>query len=128
MLDPRDSTTYQAILRDGRIGGGQRILIRLGTKTLGKCDSATYAQSKRFEISTCSPSCVSEFLTRTCATGTSCFGRHDPPNLFAFASLFAQLKSRFTKWLRISTSDCLIFMRFSRHVPQRCGLSPLVID
>jgi hypothetical protein len=41
MLDIRDSTTYQAILRDGRIGGGQRILIRLGTKTFGKCDSAT---------------------------------------------------------------------------------------
>jgi hypothetical protein len=79
MLDPRDSTTYQAILRDGRIGGGQRILIRLGTKTLGKCDSATLCvQSKRFEISTCSPSCVSEFLTRRCATGENYFKPPDP--------------------------------------------------
>jgi hypothetical protein len=41
MLDIRDSTTYQAILREGRIVGGQRILIGLGTKTFGKCDSST---------------------------------------------------------------------------------------
>jgi hypothetical protein len=41
MLDMRDSTTYQAILRDGRIIGGRRILIRLGTLKFGKPDSAT---------------------------------------------------------------------------------------
>jgi hypothetical protein len=41
MLDMRDSTTYQAILRDGRIIGGQRILIRLGTLKFGKPDGAT---------------------------------------------------------------------------------------
>jgi hypothetical protein len=41
MLDMRDSTTYQAILRDGRITGGQRILIRLGTLKFGKLDGAT---------------------------------------------------------------------------------------
>jgi hypothetical protein len=44
MLDPRDSTTYQAILRkgreqgwaqareDARLTGGKRFLIRVGTK------------------------------------------------------------------------------------------------
>ena len=37
----RDSTTYQAILRDGRIAGGQRILIRLGTLKFGKPDGVT---------------------------------------------------------------------------------------
>jgi hypothetical protein len=41
MLDMRDSTTYQAILRDGRITGGQRILIRLGTLKFGRPDGAT---------------------------------------------------------------------------------------
>ena len=46
MLDMRDSTTYQAILRDGRIGGGQRILVRLGTKTFGKRDSATLMRNR----------------------------------------------------------------------------------
>jgi hypothetical protein len=43
MLDPRDSTTYQAILRKGRILGGQQFLIRQGTKKFGKPDAATLA-------------------------------------------------------------------------------------
>jgi len=41
MVDMRDSTTYQAILREGRIEGGQRILVRLGSKIIGKPDGAT---------------------------------------------------------------------------------------
>jgi hypothetical protein len=41
MLDMRDSTTYQAILRDGRIADGQRILIHPGTLKFGKADGAT---------------------------------------------------------------------------------------
>jgi len=81
MLDIRDSTTYQAILRDGRIVGGQRILIRLGTKTFGKCDSATLCAIEAFEISTCSASFVSEYSTRMCATGESHFKPPDPPGI-----------------------------------------------
>ena len=40
MLDPKDSTTYQAILRkgreEGRIATMQHFLLRLGTKRFGK--------------------------------------------------------------------------------------------
>lgn len=43
----RESTTYQAILREGRIEGrvveGQRMLLRLGTKRFGQPDAATLA-------------------------------------------------------------------------------------
>ena len=55
MLDPRDSTTYQAMLRkgreqgwaqareDARLTGGKRFLIRVGTKKFGEADGATLA-------------------------------------------------------------------------------------
>jgi hypothetical protein len=55
MLDPRDSTTYQAILRkgrqqgwaqareDARLTGGKRLLIRVGTKKFGEADGASLA-------------------------------------------------------------------------------------
>jgi hypothetical protein len=43
MVDMRESTTCQAILGEGRIEGGPRILIRLATKTMGRLDSATLA-------------------------------------------------------------------------------------
>jgi predicted transposase YdaD len=43
----RESTTYQAILREGRsegrIAGEQRMLLRLGTKRFGLPDAATVA-------------------------------------------------------------------------------------
>jgi hypothetical protein len=43
----RESTTYQAILREGRdegrISGEQRMLLRLGTKQFGEPDTATVA-------------------------------------------------------------------------------------
>jgi hypothetical protein len=41
MVDMRQSTTYQAILREGRIMGGQRILLRLGAMKFGNADGAT---------------------------------------------------------------------------------------
>jgi hypothetical protein len=41
MLDLWDSATYQAILRKGRMPGGQQFLIRQGTKKFGKPDAAT---------------------------------------------------------------------------------------
>ena len=37
----RESTTYQAILREGRITGEQQFLLRLGTKRFGEPDAAT---------------------------------------------------------------------------------------
>jgi hypothetical protein len=37
----RESTTYQAILREGRITGEQQILLRQGTKRFGDPDVAT---------------------------------------------------------------------------------------
>jgi hypothetical protein len=55
MLDPRDSTTYQAILRkgreqgwaqareDARFTGGKRFLICVGPKKFGEADAATLA-------------------------------------------------------------------------------------
>jgi hypothetical protein len=37
------STTYQKILRDGRIDGEQKLLLRQGTKRFGEPDPATLA-------------------------------------------------------------------------------------
>jgi hypothetical protein len=37
----RESATYQAILQEGRIEGGQRFLLRQGTKRFGEPDVAT---------------------------------------------------------------------------------------
>jgi hypothetical protein len=37
----RESTTYQAILREGRIAGEQQLLLRLATKRFGAPDVAT---------------------------------------------------------------------------------------
>jgi len=37
----RESTTYQAILREGRITGEQQLLLRLGTKRFGEPDATT---------------------------------------------------------------------------------------
>ena len=37
----RESTTYQAILREGRIAGEQQLLLRQGTKLFGAPDAAT---------------------------------------------------------------------------------------
>jgi hypothetical protein len=37
----RESTTYQAILREGRITGERQFLLRLGTKRFGEPDAAT---------------------------------------------------------------------------------------
>ncbi len=37
----RESTTYQAILREGRITGEQKILQRLETKRFGEPDATT---------------------------------------------------------------------------------------
>jgi hypothetical protein len=39
----RESTTYQAILREGRITGEQKLLLRLGTKRFGEPDATTVA-------------------------------------------------------------------------------------
>ena len=39
----RESTTYQAILREGRITGEQQLLLRLGTKRFGEPDATTVA-------------------------------------------------------------------------------------
>jgi hypothetical protein len=39
----RESTTYQKILRDGRVEGKQELLLRLGTKRFGQPDAATSA-------------------------------------------------------------------------------------
>jgi len=39
----QESTTYQAILREGRIAGVQHFLVRQGTKRFGKPDSAILA-------------------------------------------------------------------------------------
>ena len=39
----RESTTYQAILREGRITGEQQLLQRLGTKRFGEPDATTVA-------------------------------------------------------------------------------------
>jgi predicted transposase YdaD len=49
MHDLQESTTYQAILREGlqkgivegRVAGEQQILVRQGTKRFGKSDAAT---------------------------------------------------------------------------------------
>ncbi len=43
VLDMQESTTYQAILRQGRVTGEQQVLIRQGTKRFGKPDTATLA-------------------------------------------------------------------------------------
>jgi predicted transposase YdaD len=43
VLDMQESTTYQAILREGRVKGEQQLLVRLGTKRFGKPDAATLA-------------------------------------------------------------------------------------
>src|SRR3954447_2237409 len=39
----RESTTYQAILREGRITGEQKLLLRQGTKRFGEPDAMTAA-------------------------------------------------------------------------------------
>ena len=39
----RESTTYQAILREGRITGEQKLLQRQGTKRFGEPDATTVA-------------------------------------------------------------------------------------
>jgi hypothetical protein len=39
----RESTTYQAILREGRVSEAQRLVLRQGTKRFGEPDSATVA-------------------------------------------------------------------------------------
>jgi hypothetical protein len=39
----RESTTYQAILGEGRVSGEQRFLILLGTERFGKPDATTLA-------------------------------------------------------------------------------------
>ncbi len=39
----RESTTYQAIVREGRVAGEQQMILRLGTKRFGEPDSATVA-------------------------------------------------------------------------------------
>ena len=39
----RESTTYQAILREGRITGEQQLLLRQGTKRFGEPDATTVA-------------------------------------------------------------------------------------
>lgn len=41
VLDMQESTTYQAILRQGRVTGEQQVLIRQRTKRFGKPDTAT---------------------------------------------------------------------------------------
>ena len=41
--DMQESTTYQAILREGRVSEARRVLIRQGTKKLGEPDAATVA-------------------------------------------------------------------------------------
>ncbi len=43
MLDPQDSTTYQAIFREGQILGARRLLILQGTAKFGKPEDATMA-------------------------------------------------------------------------------------
>jgi hypothetical protein len=47
VLDMQESTTYQAILREGRnegrIAGEQQLLVRQGTKKFGKPDTAVLA-------------------------------------------------------------------------------------
>jgi hypothetical protein len=39
----RESTTYQAIVREERVAGVQRMLVRLGAKRFGPLDTATVA-------------------------------------------------------------------------------------
>jgi hypothetical protein len=39
----RESTTYQAILREGRITGEQKLLLRQGTKRFGEPDATAAA-------------------------------------------------------------------------------------
>jgi hypothetical protein len=43
VVDMPESTTYQAILREGRVKGEQQLLVRQGTKRFGKPDAATVA-------------------------------------------------------------------------------------
>jgi len=43
VLDMHESTTYQAILKQGRVFGEQQVLIRQGTKKLGTPDPASLA-------------------------------------------------------------------------------------
>jgi hypothetical protein len=38
-----ESTTYQAILREGRIAGEQQLLLRMGAKRFGEPDATTVA-------------------------------------------------------------------------------------
>ena len=78
MMDMRESTTYQAILREGRIAGGQRILTRLGSMKFGKADGAILIAIEAIRDFDRLGSHVSnEFSTRTCATGATSFGHCD---------------------------------------------------
>jgi hypothetical protein len=43
VLDMQESTTYQAILKQGQVAGEQKVLIRLGTKKFGKPDAGSLA-------------------------------------------------------------------------------------
>jgi predicted transposase YdaD len=43
VLDMQESTTYQAILKQGQVAGEQKVLIRQGTKKFGKPDAGSLA-------------------------------------------------------------------------------------
>ena len=45
----RESSTYQAILEEGRVEGARRLLLRLGTHRLGPPDASTVASLARID-------------------------------------------------------------------------------
>ena len=78
----RESTTYQAILREGRqegkVEGEQELLLRQGTKRFGEPDAATIAALEAIQDIDRLGALANGFLTRTSKIGTTCYGPLDP--------------------------------------------------